>query len=38
VEGRTVDISAGLGVGDAEATFLMTSLSPAYIAENERTS
>ena len=38
LEGRMVEISAGLGRGDAEATFLMTSLSPAYIAENERTS
>lgn len=38
MNGRMVDISAGLGLGDAEATFLMTSLSPAYIAENEKTS
>lgn len=38
LDGRMVEISAGLGLGEAEATFLMTSLSPAYIAENERTS
>ena len=38
MDGRMVEISAGLGLGDAEATFLMTSLSPEYIAENERTS
>ncbi|HEX6597513.1 MAG TPA: bifunctional glutamate N-acetyltransferase/amino-acid acetyltransferase ArgJ [Acidimicrobiales bacterium] len=38
MNGRMVDISAGLGLGDGEATFLTTSLSPAYIAENERTS
>ena len=38
LDGRMVEISAGLGLGDAETTFLMTSLSPAYIAENEKTS
>ncbi len=38
MDGRMIEITAGLGLGEAEATFLMTALSPAYIAENERTS
>jgi glutamate N-acetyltransferase/amino-acid N-acetyltransferase len=38
LEGRMVEVAADLGLGDGEATFLTTDLSPAYIAENMRTS
>ena len=38
MEGRLVDITADLGLGDGEAAMLTTSLSPAYIAENQETS
>lgn len=38
MEGRMVDITADLGMGDKETAMLTTALSPAYIAENERTS
>lgn len=36
--GELVEISADLGVGSGRATILTTDLSPAYIAENMRTS
>jgi glutamate N-acetyltransferase/amino-acid N-acetyltransferase len=38
LEGRMVEVVADLGLGDGEATLLTTDLSPAYIAENMRTS
>ena len=36
--GRMVELSADLGLGDGTAAMLTTDLSPAYIAENMRTS
>lgn len=38
LEGRMVEVSADLGLGAGQATFLTTDLTPAYIAENMRTS
>ena len=38
VDGPRVDIHADLGLGPGRAGVLTTALSPAYIAENERTS
>ena len=38
LDGRMVEVLADLGLGDGQATFLTTDLSPAYIAENMRTS
>jgi glutamate N-acetyltransferase/amino-acid N-acetyltransferase len=38
LEGRMVEITADLGLGDGHAAFLTTDLSPGYIAENMRTS
>ena len=36
--GRHVELHADLGIGPGRAAMVTTSLSPAYIAENERTS
>ena len=36
--GRHVEVRADLGLGSGRAAMLTTALSPAYIAENERTS
>jgi glutamate N-acetyltransferase/amino-acid N-acetyltransferase len=36
--GRMVEVTADLGLGDGTAAILTTDLSPAYIAENMRTS
>lgn len=36
--GEVIDIAADLGIGPGRATILTTDLSPAYIAENMRTS
>ncbi len=36
--GRNVDLDADLGLGDGEAVITTTDLTPAYIAENMRTS
>ncbi len=38
MEGRMIDVTADLGLGEGTATFLTTSLSPAYIDENKGTS
>jgi glutamate N-acetyltransferase/amino-acid N-acetyltransferase len=38
LEGRMVELSADLGLGGGQATFLTTDLTPAYIDENMRTS
>jgi glutamate N-acetyltransferase / amino-acid N-acetyltransferase len=38
MDGRMVEVAADLGLGEGEATFLATALSPAYIDENMRTS
>jgi glutamate N-acetyltransferase/amino-acid N-acetyltransferase len=38
VAGRMVEVTADLGLGDGTAAVLTTDLSPAYIAENMRTS
>ncbi|MBV8235655.1 MAG: bifunctional glutamate N-acetyltransferase/amino-acid acetyltransferase ArgJ [Acidimicrobiia bacterium] len=38
LQGRRVEITADLGLGDGEATILTNDLTPAYIDENMRTS
>jgi N-acetylglutamate synthase/N-acetylornithine aminotransferase len=38
MEGRMIELTADLSLGDGAATFLTTSLSPAYIDENMGTS
>ena len=38
LEGRNVELRADLGLGEGRGAVLTTALSPAYIAENERTS
>ena len=38
LEGRNVDLTADLGLGDGAATILTNDLSHAYIDENMRTS
>jgi glutamate N-acetyltransferase/amino-acid N-acetyltransferase len=38
LSGRNVEITADLGLGDAEASVLTNDLTPGYIAENMRTS